>query len=59
VTAACSRPSSRHSACPLAESATGTVPVGTVSVEFTRTFTRSAGTFNDGFADDVGMTLGS
>ncbi len=43
----------------LPESATGTVPAGTVSVRFTLTFTRAAGTFNDGYADDIGLTLGS
>jgi hypothetical protein len=43
----------------LPESATGTVPAGTVSVQFTLTFTRDAGTYNDGYADDIGLTLGS
>ncbi len=43
----------------LLESASGPVPVGTVSVKFTITCTREAGTFNDGYADDIGMTLGS
>jgi putative Ig domain-containing protein/phosphoesterase family protein len=43
----------------LPESATGTVPAGTVSITFTLTYTRQAGTFNDGYADDIAMTLGS
>jgi hypothetical protein len=29
------------------------------AVKFTLTFTRSAGTFNDDYADDIAMMLGS
>ncbi|WP_051944221.1 alkaline phosphatase family protein [Streptacidiphilus rugosus] len=43
----------------LYRSVTGTVPVGTASVKFTVSFTRSAGTGDDGYADDIAMTLGS
>lgn len=42
----------------LKESATGVVPAGTTSIRFVLTFNRSAGTFDDGYADDVAMTLG-
>ncbi|WP_042415200.1 alkaline phosphatase family protein [Streptacidiphilus anmyonensis] len=43
----------------LLEQATGTVPQGTTSVKFTVSFTRSAGTDDDGYVDDLGMTFGS
>ncbi|MEY9947263.1 hypothetical protein ABH937_004361 [Kitasatospora sp. GAS1066B] len=43
----------------LAESATGTVPTGTASVKFTVNFTRQAGSGDDGYIDDIAMTLGS
>jgi hypothetical protein len=43
----------------LYQSATGTVPVGTVSVRFTVTYTRHAGTEDDGYVDDTAMTFGS
>ncbi len=42
----------------LQETASGTVPSGTTSVKFVLTYTRSTGTFNDGYADDIAMTLG-
>jgi phosphoesterase family protein len=42
----------------LNETGSGTVPAGTVSIKFVLTYTRSAGTFNDGYADDLSMTLG-
>ncbi|WP_198045642.1 alkaline phosphatase family protein [Kitasatospora mediocidica] len=41
----------------LYESATGTVPVGTVSVRFTVAFQRQAGTGDDGYIDDIAMTF--
>ncbi|MEY9874668.1 hypothetical protein ABH931_004168 [Streptacidiphilus sp. MAP12-33] len=43
----------------LQEQATGTVPAGTVSVQFTVNFQRKAGTDDDGYCDDLGMTFGS
>ncbi|MGF1427219.1 alkaline phosphatase family protein [Kitasatospora sp. LaBMicrA B282] len=43
----------------LYESATGTVPQGTVSVQFAANFTRQVGTDDDGYLDDLGMTFGS
>ena len=43
----------------LLQSATGTVPAGTASVKFTVSYTRSAGTEDDGYVDDIAMTLGS
>jgi hypothetical protein len=41
------------------ETATGTVPAGTTSVKVTVNYTRSAGTDDDGYVDDIGMTFGS
>jgi hypothetical protein len=43
----------------LYQSAAGTVPVGTVSVQFTVNYKRSAGTDDDGYVDDLAMTFGS
>ncbi|GAA2152034.1 hypothetical protein GCM10009760_48130 [Kitasatospora kazusensis] len=43
----------------LREQATGTVPQGTVSVRFAVSFTRTGGTDDDGYVDDLGMTFGS
>jgi hypothetical protein len=43
----------------LLEQASGTVPQGTVSVRFTVSFTRQAGTDDGGYVDDLGMTFGS
>ncbi|MER5638551.1 putative Ig domain-containing protein [Kitasatospora sp. NPDC002227] len=43
----------------LREQATGTVPVGTASVRFAVSFTRTGGTDDDGYVDDLGMTFGS
>ena len=40
------------------ETATGTVPAGTTSVKVTVNYTRSAGTDDDGYVDDIGMTFG-
>jgi hypothetical protein len=33
--------------------------VGAVSIRFTLSNIREESTFNDGYADDIGMTLGS
>jgi hypothetical protein len=41
------------------ETATGTVPTGTTSVKVTVNYTRYAGTDDDGYVDDIGMTFGS
>ncbi|WP_181799591.1 alkaline phosphatase family protein [Kitasatospora acidiphila] len=41
------------------EQATGTVPVGTASVQFTASFTRQAGTDDDGYLGDLSMSFGS
>ena len=43
----------------LREQATGTVPQGTASVRLAVSFTRTAGTDDDGYVDDLGMTFGS
>ena len=43
----------------LQQTATGTVPVGTITVKFTVTFTRHSGTDCDGYVDDITMTFGS
>ncbi|MFI1769336.1 putative Ig domain-containing protein, partial [Streptomyces sp. NPDC020800] len=43
----------------LHKQATGTVPVGTTKVLFTATFTRTNGTDDDGYLDDLSMTFGS
>ncbi|WP_344663240.1 putative Ig domain-containing protein [Catenulispora subtropica] len=40
------------------ETAAGTVPVGTVSVQVTVNYTRAAGTDDDGYVDDIAMTFG-
>jgi hypothetical protein len=42
----------------LRETAAGTVPVGTRSIVFTVSFTRASGTEDDGYVDDIAMTLG-
>lgn len=41
----------------LARSAVGTVPVGTRSITFTLTFTRTAGSYNDGYADSLSFVM--
>jgi hypothetical protein len=41
----------------LHETASGTVPTGTASVRFTGSFTRTAGTGDDGYLDDIAMTF--
>ncbi|AUG76895.1 hypothetical protein CFP65_2035 [Kitasatospora sp. MMS16-BH015] len=43
----------------LREQATGTVPTGTAAVRFAVSFTRSGGTDDDGYLDDLGLTFGS
>jgi hypothetical protein len=43
----------------LLQTAAGTVPAGTVSVQFTVNYTRYAGTDDDGYVDDMAMTFGS
>jgi hypothetical protein len=40
------------------ETATGTVPAGTASVRLAVSFTRQAGTDDDGYVDDLAMTFG-
>jgi hypothetical protein len=42
----------------LAESATGTVPVGTRSIQVVITSTRIEGEYNDGYSDNISLTLG-
>jgi Phosphoesterase family/Putative Ig domain len=41
----------------LKESVTGTVPAGTRSVQFVITYTRLSGTDDEGFVDDIAMSL--
>ncbi len=41
----------------LERSAVGTVPVGTRSITFTVTFTRTAGSYNDGYADSLSFIM--
>ena len=42
----------------LKKSVAGIVPAGTTSITFVLTYSRSSGTFDDGYADDIAMTLG-
>ncbi len=43
----------------IAKSATGTVPAGTRSIQVVITSTRIEGEYNDGYADNVSLTLGT
>jgi hypothetical protein len=42
----------------LRETASGVVPAGTRTITFTVNFTRSSGTEDDGYVDDLGLTIG-